>query len=174
MLDGQWEVKGLRDIGFLEEIPETSDTIIGNALLKVQFLHEKTGLDCFSEDTGLEVDALGGAPGVHTARFAGEQKEPDANMSRLLAELDGKTDRKARFRTVIALIWNKEPYFFEGIAEGEIAQARMGSEGFGYDPVFVPTGETRSFAQMTAQEKNAISHRAKATQKLIAFLKQQS
>jgi XTP/dITP diphosphohydrolase len=172
LLDGLWLVKGLRDIGFEEDIPETGATLEENARIKAFFLHERTGMDCFSEDTGLEVKILGGAPGVHTARYAGEQKSPDANMDRLLAEMEGKTERGARFRTVIALIRDGHEHYFEGIAEGRIAEERLGEGGFGYDPVFVPASETRSFAQMSAQEKNAISHRGKAVQQLIDFLRE--
>jgi XTP/dITP diphosphohydrolase len=172
VLDGLWQVKGLREIGFEEEIPETGATLRENAQIKALFLHEKTGMNCFSEDTGLEVDALSGAPGVHTARYAGEQRSPEANMARLLSALEGRSDRRARFRTVVALIWEGQTHFFEGVAEGHIATERLGSGGFGYDPVFVPEGESRSFAQMESHEKNAISHRAKAVEKLVAFLRE--
>lgn len=176
ILGERFEVVGLNDIGCHEDIPETADTLEGNALQKVRYVKEHYGLDCFADDTGLEVAALNGAPGVHTARYAelfgkGETHDSDANMNLLLQNLENKTDRSARFRTVIALIYKGQEYLFEGICPGKILHERHGSEGFGYDPIFQPTGFDLSFAQMSAEEKNAISHRGRATQKLAEFLK---
>ncbi|MBQ2418596.1 MAG: RdgB/HAM1 family non-canonical purine NTP pyrophosphatase, partial [Alistipes sp.] len=148
----------LRECGITEDIPETADTLEGNALQKARYVYEKTGLDCFADDTGLEVDALGGAPGVHSARYATDGHDFAANNRLLLKNLEGITDRTARFRTVIALILDGVEYTFEGRVEGTIATAESGSEGFGYDPLFVPSGEIITFAQMSAEAKNAISH----------------
>lgn len=187
ILGSRFEVVGLADIGCTEDIPETAETLEGNALQKASYVKEHYGLDCFADDTGLEVTALGGAPGVHTARYAelfasseeGDASEgvasslshdSNANMNLLLHNLEKKADRSARFRTVIALLYKGEEHLFEGICEGTILTERHGTEGFGYDPVFQPKGYDRCFAQMTADEKNAISHRGRATQKLIAFL----
>lgn len=177
ILGERFEVVGLKDIGCDEDIPETADTLEGNALQKARYIHDHYGLDCFADDTGLEVTALNGAPGVHTARYAelfgnGQQKDHDsqANMTLLLQNLEKKSDRNARFRTVIALIYQGEEYLFEGICEGEILHERHGEAGFGYDPVFQPKGYDRSFAEMNADEKNAISHRGRATQKLVEWL----
>jgi XTP/dITP diphosphohydrolase len=161
----------LRECGITEDIPETADTLEGNALQKARYVYEKTGLDCFADDTGLEVDALGGAPGVHSARYATDGHDFAANNRLLLKNLDGVTDRTARFRTVIALILDGVEYTFEGRVEGTIATAESGSEGFGYDPLFVPSGEIITFAQMSAEAKNAISHRGRAVAKLVNFLK---
>ena len=161
----------LRECGITEDIPETADTLEGNALQKARYVYEKTGLDCFADDTGLEVDALGGAPGVHSARYATDGHDFAANNRLLLKNLEGITDRTARFRTVIALILNGVEYTFEGRVEGTIATAESGSEGFGYDPLFVPSGEIITFAQMSAEAKNAISHRGRAVAKLVNFLK---
>jgi XTP/dITP diphosphohydrolase len=176
ILGERFEVVGLKDIGCHEDIPETADTLEGNALQKVHYVKEHYGLDCFADDTGLEVAALDGAPGVHSARYAelfskGDTHDSDANMNLLLKNLEEKNDRSARFRTVIALIYKGQEYFFEGICPGKILHERHGSEGFGYDPIFQPTGFDLSFAQMSAEEKNAISHRGRATQKLAEFLK---
>lgn len=161
----------LRECGITEDIPETADTLEGNALQKARYVYEKTGLDCFADDTGLEVDALGGAPGVHSARYATDGHDFAANNRLLLKNLEGETDRTARFRTVIALIIDGVEYTFEGRVEGTIATAESGSEGFGYDPLFVPSGEIITFAQMSAEAKNAISHRGRAVAKLVNFLK---
>ena len=161
----------LRECGITEDIPETADTLEGNALQKASYVYEKTGLDCFADDTGLEVDALGGAPGVHSARYATDGHDFAANNSLLLKNLEGITDRTARFRTVIALILDGVEYTFEGRVDGTIATAESGSEGFGYDPLFVPSGEIITFAQMSAEAKNAISHRGRAVAKLVNFLK---
>lgn len=176
ILGDRFEVVGLADIGCHEDIPETAETLEGNALQKARYVKEHYDLDCFADDTGLEVRALNGAPGVHTARYAelfgtGETHDSNANMNLLLRNLENKTDRHARFRTVFALIYQGEEHFFEGIVEGEILHERHGSEGFGYDPVFEPEGRGVSFAEMSANEKNAISHRGRATQKLVGFLK---
>ena len=171
-----FEVLGLKDIGCYEDILETADTLDGNALQKARYVKEHYGFDCFADDTGLEVAALNGAPGVHTARYAelfgnGLTHDSDANMTILLHTLEKITDRSARFRTVIALLYQGQEFLFEGICPGTILRERHGHEGFGYDPVFQPDGYNRSFAEMTAEEKNAISHRGRATQKLVEFLK---
>lgn len=171
ILGPNFEVKTLKDIGCHEDIPETADTLEGNARLKAQFVKDRFGFDCFSEDTGLEVAALGGVPGVHTARYAGEQRNPDDNMALLLQNLADETDRLAQFRTVICLIFNGETHLFEGICPGQIAHEKRGTAGFGYDPVFVPDGFETTFAEMGDAVKNQISHRAKATQKLLDFLR---
>jgi XTP/dITP diphosphohydrolase len=166
-----FQVKSLSEIDFHEEIPETEDTLEGNALLKVRAIHQKTGLNCFADDTGLEVEALDGAPGVYSARYAGEACDSNDNMDLLLTNLKNKPNRKARFRTVIALILNNKEFTFEGICEGEILHDKTGNDGFGYDPIFQPKGYERSFAQMTVLEKNLISHRGLAVKKLIQFLR---
>lgn len=162
--------KGLLEIGCEEDIPETSPTIEGNALQKARYVFEKYGENCFSEDTGLEIDALEGAPGVYTARYAGDDKDPEANMKMVLEQLRLQPNRTAQFRTVFALILDGKEYTFEGICKGEIAKQKLGEEGFGYDPIFIPAGDTRSFAQMSLDEKSKISHRGIALNKLIAFL----
>ena len=159
-----------RDCGITEEIPETQPTIEGNALQKARYLHERTGRDCFADDTGLEVAALGGAPGVHSARYATDGHDFAANNRLLLKNLEGVTDRRARFRTVIALILNDEWHLFEGIVEGRIVDAERGAEGFGYDPLFLPDGSDKTFAEMDAAAKNALSHRGRAVRKLAAYL----
>ena len=171
LLDGLFEVLSLKDIGFEDDLPETAGTIEGNALQKARALHQLLKVDCFSEDTGLEVDALNGAPGVNSARYAGPAKSSEDNINLLLKNLHGVSNRKARFRTVVALILDGKEYLFEGIAEGEILNERRGQDGFGYDPVFLPQGAKKTFAQMEPAEKNAISHRGKAIRKLISFLK---
>lgn len=163
ILGGNFSVKTLRDIGCLEEIEETEPTLEGNALLKARHVKEKYGYDCFSEDTGLEVESLDGAPGVNTARYAGEEKNPDANIALLLKNLEGKESRRARFRTVIALIFNEKETLLEGICEGRIALQKSGSGGWGYDPVFIPEGYEHTFAELGEDVKNQISHRARAT-----------
>lgn len=171
LLGEAFELVTLRECGITEDIPETADTLEGNALQKARYVYEKTGLDCFADDTGLEVDALGGAPGVHSARYATDGHDFAANNRLLLKNLEGITDRTARFRTVIALILDGVEYTFEGRVEGTIATAESGCEGFGYDPLFVPSGEIITFAQMSAEAKNAISHRGRAVAKLVNFLK---
>ncbi len=160
-----------RDCGIDEEIPETQPTLEGNALQKARYLYERTGKDCFADDTGLEVAALNGAPGVHSARYATDGHDFAANNALLLKNLAGKTDRSARFRTVIALILGGEEHLFEGTVEGRIIERETGDEGFGYDPLFVPNGFGRTFAQMTTDEKNEISHRARAVRKLAEYLR---
>ena len=159
------------ELGITEEIPEDRPTIEGNASQKSHYLYERTGADCFADDTGLEVTALDGRPGVYSARYAGEDCDSERNIDKLLGELAGKTDRTARFRTVIAFIEGSESIEFEGKIEGTIATERHGEGGFGYDKVFLPEGSDRTFAEMESAEKNAISHRARATKKLIDYLK---
>ena len=161
----------LHDIGCTEEIPETTGTIRGNAIQKAQYIYDHYGKNGFAEDTGLLVDALDGAPGVDTAFYGGPQKDPNANMDRLLQELQHQSNRAAHFKTVIALILDGTIHTFEGIVEGHILPARQGAGGFGYDPIFQPKGHERSFAQMTGEEKGQISHRARATRQLQDFLR---
>ena len=160
-----------RDCGVTEEIPETCDTLEGNASQKAHYLRDRVGLDCFADDTGLEVAALGGAPGVHSARYATDGHDFAANNRLLLKHLEGVADRRARFRTVIALLFEGQEYRFEGIVEGRIIEREAGHEGFGYDPLFIPDGCDRTFAEMTADEKNAISHRGRAVRQLVEFLR---
>lgn len=165
------EILSLADIGCHDDIPETADTLEGNALIKARWVKERYGHDCFADDTGLEVQALGGGPGVHTARYAyPDRHDPVANTRKLLAELSGSDNRAARFRTVIALIQGSEEHLFEGIVEGEIATEERGTEGFGYDPVFVPEQLGQTFAELGVEVKNAISHRARAVSCLADFL----
>ena len=165
-----------KELGLTEDIPEDGDTLVANAIQKAEYLWNKFRKNCFADDTGLEVDALGGAPGVRTARYAGEDKGTDANMAKLLAELDkveqvhGTVSRTARFRTVVALIINGELKTFEGVLEGKIARTRSGNEGFGYDPVFIPEGYSCTLAEITLDEKNAISHRGKSMRALAEYL----
>jgi XTP/dITP diphosphohydrolase len=166
----QIKINSLRDIGCTDDIPETADTLQGNALLKAQYVKTHFGLDCFADDTGLEVDALGGRPGVYSARYAGDNHDFEANIDKLLFELEKSVTRTARFRTVIALLADNNIHYFEGIIEGSISLQRIGNNGFGYDPVFIPKGFSKSFAEMSLEEKNLISHRAIATQKLVAHL----
>ncbi len=166
----RFRIVSLVEAGITCEIPETSETIAGNALQKARFIFDMTGADCFADDTGLEVDALGGAPGVYSARYAGPAATYEDNVVKLLHALEGCTNRSARFRTVIALILGGKSYLFEGLAEGSITVNRRGLAGFGYDPVFLPSGMTQTFAEMDASHKNKISHRGKATEKLTAFL----
>lgn len=160
----------LRECGITEDIPETAATLEGNALQKARYIYEKTGADCFADDTGLEVDALNGAPGVHSARYATDGHDFAANNRLLLKNLEGVENRSAHFRTVIALILAGKEYLFEGRVEGRIATEESGCEGFGYDPLFVPSGEIITFAQMSAEAKNAISHRGRAVAELVKFL----
>lgn len=163
-------LKSLADIGCTGELPETTPTIEGNALQKARYVHAHYGVNCFAEDTGLEIDALNGEPGVRSARYAGEDKQAEDNTRLVLAKMKGIADRRARFRTVIALILDGKEHVFEGVAEGQIAASPAGNGGFGYDPIFVPEGAHRSFAEMDTEEKGAISHRGKAVAKLLAFL----
>ena len=165
-----YQFLSLKDIDCLEEIPETSDTIKGNALQKARYVYEKYNQDCFSEDTGLEVEALNGAPGVYSARYAGEEKSAEANMEKVLKELEGIENRSARFKTIIALILDGKEYLFEGIVEGKILTDKKGKDGFGYDPIFVPENYEQTYAEMSLEEKNKMSHRALAVDKLKAFL----
>lgn len=162
----------LADIGCNEDIPETAGTLDGNALMKAQYIKEHYGMDCFSDDTGLEIDALGGEPGVYSARYGGVAHDSERNMDKVLAKMEGVSERSARFRTVIVLIEGDKVSKFEGKVEGRILTERHGAEGFGYDPIFAPVeADGRTFAEMTAQEKNAISHRGRATAALVKYLK---
>jgi XTP/dITP diphosphohydrolase len=165
------ELLSLEDIGCHEDIPETADTIEGNAVLKANYVTQKYGYNCFADDTGLEVEALNGAPGVYSARYAGEQKNASHNIDKLLAELEGESNRNARFKTVIALNLDGEQHLFTGIVDGEITTERAGDNGFGYDPVFKPEGLSYTFAQISLDEKQALSHRGRAVGQLIEFLK---
>ena len=171
MLPETIQILSLEDIGCMEEIPETADTIEGNAVLKANYITNKYGYDCFADDTGLEVAALNGEPGVFSARYAGEQRNSDDNMDKLLDNLSDKNNRKAQFKTVIALNINGKQNLFTGIAKGEITFEKTGTKGFGYDPIFQPIGYKETFAELSLEIKNEISHRGKATQKLINFLK---
>lgn len=172
ILGDGYELLTPRDCGITEDIPETCDTLEGNALQKAEYIHTRTGLDCFADDTGLEVAALGGAPGVRSARYAGDEHDFGANTRLLMRNLEGAADRSARFRTVIALIWQGKRHTFEGEVRGRITQEEAGGAGFGYDPVFAPDGYDMTFAQMSAEEKNRISHRGRAVEKLAGFLKE--
>ena len=165
------KILSLEDIGCYEEIPETADTIEGNAILKANYVSEKYGFDCFADDTGLEVDLLNGAPGVYSARYAGEQRDADDNMNKLLTALKDSSNRKAQFKTVIALNLKGKQELFTGIVRGEITLEKFGNKGFGYDPIFQPDEYQETFAQLPLEIKNKIGHRGKATQLLIAFLK---
>ncbi len=171
LLDETFELVTPREIGITEDIPETAPTLEGNALQKARYLHERTGENCFADDTGLEVEALGGEPGVRSARYATDGHDMEANNRLLMQNMEGVENRSARFRTVIALILNGEEFLFEGRVDGRIDKEFNGSEGFGYDPIFTPAGSDRSFAQMTIDEKGAISHRGRAVAKLVEFLK---
>lgn len=170
MLDGKVKIVSLEEAGLSGEIPETADTLQGNALQKAQWVWDRTHQDCFADDTGLEVDALDGAPGVYSARYAGEHCTFDDNVNKLLKALDGETNRKAQFRTVICLIENGEPRYFEGKVEGVILTERYGEEGFGYDPIFMPDRFAVSFAEMPLEVKNKISHRGLAVKRLTEYL----
>lgn len=171
VLGDGYELVTPRQMGITEDIPETASTLEGNARQKARYLYERTGLDCFADDTGLEVDALDGAPGVHSARYATDGHDFEANTRLLLHNMEGKEDRRARFRTAIILIEGGEEHLFEGRVEGEITCEPAGCGGFGYDPVFRPEGYEQTFAEMSADEKNAISHRARAVAKLVEYLK---
>ena len=160
----------LKDIGCFEDVPETQLTIKGNAIQKAEYIKENYGFDCFADDTGLEVEALNGEPGVFSARYAGEQRDANDNMNKLLMELDGNPNRKAQFKTVIALHLNDKLHTFTGICEGEITQTRKGDSGFGYDPIFMPDGFIKTFAEMELALKNKIGHRGKAVMELVGFL----
>jgi len=172
LLGGAYTVLGLKAIGCDQELPEEQDTLEGNSLQKARFVHDHYHIDCFADDTGLEVEALNGAPGVYSARYAGPQRNSEDNMAPLLENLKGKANRRARFRTVITLVRDGQAHQFEGIARGEVLESKRGARGFGYDPLFLPEGLDKSMAELTADEKNAISHRGEAIRKLVAFLKQ--
>lgn len=168
------QIVSLEEIGCTEDIPETADTIEGNAILKANYVTEKYGFDCFADDTGLEVDALNGAPGVYSARYAGEQKDANDNMDKLLSELKDKSNRKANFKTVIALNLNGKQNLFTGIINGKIIEEKIGTNGFGYDPIFVADGYEKTFAELSMEEKSTISHRGIAVKELILFLQKLS
>lgn len=165
------EILSLNDINCFEEIEETATTLEGNAKLKADYISNNYGYDCFADDTGLEVEALNGKPGVYSARYAGEPSNAENNIRKLLSEMKEKENRNAKFRTVIALNLSKHQYFFEGVCKGQITQQKHGEKGFGYDPIFIPNGSTKSFAEMSMNEKGKISHRGNAIQQLIQFLK---
>jgi XTP/dITP diphosphohydrolase len=166
------QLLSLAQVNIFEDIPEEKPTLEGNALDKARYIFGKTGTDVFADDTGLEVYSLNGEPGVHSARYAGESKDSSANIDKLLAAMNGINDRNARFRTVIALVFQGTEYLFEGVVEGEIITERRGAEGFGYDPVFIPSGYSLTFAEMDLETKNKISHRSIAFSKLLGFLSQ--
>ena len=170
ILGDKIELLSMKDIHCHADIPETADTLEGNALLKARYIFENYNMDCFADDTGLEVEALNGAPGVYSARYAGDAHNSEANMRKLLQDMEGIENRKAQFRTVFALIINGKEHLFEGIVKGEITKHRCGSSGFGYDPVFIPEGYTQTYAEMGNTLKNKMSHRALATNKLCNFL----
>ncbi|NHN24885.1 non-canonical purine NTP diphosphatase [Flavobacterium jejuense] len=174
MLPNTISILSLEDIGCYEDIPETASTIEGNAILKANYVTEKFGYNCFADDTGLEVNALNGDPGVYSARYAGEQKNADDNMKKLLEGLENSSNRKANFKTVIALNINNNQHLFTGIAEGIITKEKTGNQGFGYDPIFQPNGLDKTFAQLSMKEKSTYSHRAKAINQLILFLEKHS
>ncbi len=171
LLPNTFEIVTLKDLEVNEDIPETAETLEGNAHLKAQYVTEKFGLPCFADDTGLEITSLEHRPGVRSARYAGEHRSDEDNMKKVLSELEGHSDRSARFRTVVALHLPNEKLEFEGIVDGEILHEKQGVQGFGYDPIFSPEGEQRSFAEMSMDEKNAISHRGRAVKKLVDHLK---
>lgn len=166
----QFKIVSLEDIGCLVDIPETAETIEGNAILKANYVTENYGLPCFADDTGLEIEALNNEPGVYSARYAGEQKNADDNMNLVLQKLANEINRKAQFKTIIALNINNEQHLFEGIVKGEMTTEKSGNQGFGYDPIFKPEGFSTTFAEMSMEEKSVISHRGIAVQKLIKFL----
>jgi XTP/dITP diphosphohydrolase len=171
LLPEDFHILTLTEINCIDEIPETAETLEGNSLLKAQFVNDNFNLNCFADDTGLEIDALNGRPGVYSARYAGEEKSAEANMNLVLSELKNESNRKAQFRTVITLLLNEKTCVFEGIVRGEISAKKRGSDGFGYDPLFIPKGQSKTFAEMTLAEKNQQSHRARAFEKMIDFLK---
>lgn len=166
----QYKIISLAELNFFEDIPETENTLVGNALMKARFIHEKFHCNCFADDTGLEIEALHGAPGVYSARYAGPACSFEDNMRKVLSQMEGISNRKAQFKTVIALILDNKEYLFEGSVSGTILEKKSGTQGFGYDPIFLPDGYNESFAEMSAELKNKISHRAVATQKLTHFL----
>ncbi len=172
LIDNQYDLSGLNSIGVTDEIPETGDTLEENARIKARYVHEHFGMNVFADDTGLEVEVLNGQPGVYTARYAGDECDSNKNMEKLLKVLDGENNRQAQFRTVICLILGENEYLFEGIVKGRIALQKSGAEGFGYDPIFIPDGYRKTFAEMSIEEKNKISHRGLAIEKLTKFLKE--
>ena len=172
MLNNQFTLVSLKDMGCVEDIPENEPTIEGNALFKARYIYQKYGKDCFADDSGLEVEVLNNAPGVRSARYAGESKDSQDNMNLLLENLKGKKNRKARFRTVIACVIDGQEFVFEGIINGEIKEQGFGKNGFGYDPIFCPEGYDQTFAELPSEVKNQISHRALAVQKFLLFLKE--
>ena len=165
-----FEIIGLSDIAIIEDIPETGNTLKANALQKAKYIYDKTALDCFADDTGLEIEALDGNPGVYSARYAGPECDSEANMQKVLRKLDGSENRKAQFKTVVALIIDGKEFFFDGKVEGQILKFKTGTDGFGYDPIFQPNGFNESFAEMSMKQKNEISHRGIAIRKLIEYL----
>ncbi len=171
LLPGEFQLITLAEVGIHADIPETADTLEGNTAIKSHFVFERTGMNCFADDTGLEVEALSGAPGVYSARYAGEKCSFADNVNKLLHEMLDKENRAAKFRTVISLMLDDQEYFFEGMVDGEITREVYGTEGFGYDPIFKPSGFDKTFAEMTLEEKNKISHRARAVEKLVAFFR---
>jgi XTP/dITP diphosphohydrolase len=170
LLGANFEIKTLEEIGCTEDIAETANTLEGNSLIKAQYVFNTYGIDCIADDSGLEVEILNGEPGVYSARYAGEHGNHEKNMSLLLKNLEGKSNRNARFRTVITLILDGSVELFEGIVEGRIIEEKRGHKGFGYDPIFIPNGYESTFAEMTMKEKNPISHRGRAVEKMIRFL----
>lgn len=170
VLPKEFNIKSLDDIGFYEEVPENENTIEGNAIFKANYIYKKYNLNVFADDTGLEVDSLNGKPGVHSARYAGISKDSRDNINKLLKKLKNKKNRKARFKTIIALILNSKIHTFEGVVEGIITKKPKGENGFGYDPVFIPSGYTKTFGELSIEEKNSISHRSLAMNKLIDFI----
>lgn len=174
ILDGIVEVLSLKDVCCYEDIPETAETLEGNSLLKARYIWDKYRIDCFADDTGLEVKALNNAPGVYSARYAGEGKSPEDNINKVLQELNGKEDRSARFRTVIALILEGKEFLFEGEVNGQLIKEKRGMEGFGYDPLFIPDGYDKTFAELGNSIKNSISHRAQAVNKLKLFFNEKA
>ncbi len=166
----EFELVSLKECGITEDIPENEPTLEGNALAKARYIHSRTGLNCFADDTGLEVDALGGEPGVRSARYATDGHDDEANKRLLLERMQGEENRAAQFRTALVLIMDGKEYLFEGVVRGEILTKECGDGGFGYDPLFAPEGRSESFAEMSAEEKNAISHRGRAVRKLAEFL----
>ncbi len=170
IIDKRFSILSLEDIGFKGDVPETNPTIEGNASQKSFYIHNKYKINCFADDTGLEIKSLNGRPGVYSARYAGDECDSEKNMKRVLEELLGKDDRSARFRTIISLIINGEEKTFEGIVNGQILKRKKGKDGFGYDPIFLPDGYDLSFAEMSLDEKNKISHRARATKRLVEYL----
>lgn len=171
LLPDNFKIVTLKEIFCLDDIPETADSLEGNSLLKAVFISETYNLNCFADDTGLEIYALDFRPGVHSARYSGPAKSAEANINKVLTELKEKKERSAQFRTIITLILNNSTFIFEGIVRGEITHEKRGVNGFGYDPIFIPEGETKTFAEMSLAEKNLHSHRGRAFEKMISFLK---